>query len=107
MMTRSQFDCSRSYLGGRNPLELIQPIIFSCRDRLDESHAMHSNVGMSTPGSPNFMPVNIICPSHFGQGGRSIAVRLGSNEKSVWGMMLPLALGGTRHYLPPICWLER
>jgi hypothetical protein len=38
------------------------------------------------------MPVNIICPSHFGQGGRSIAVGLGSNEMSVCGMMLPLML---------------
>jgi hypothetical protein len=38
------------------------------------------------------MPVNIICPSHFGQGGRSIAVRPGSSEMSVYGMMLPLML---------------
>jgi hypothetical protein len=38
------------------------------------------------------MPVNIICPSQFGQGGRSIAVRLGSSEMSVYGMMLPLML---------------
>jgi hypothetical protein len=45
------------------------------------------------------MPVNIICPSHFGQGGRSIAVRLGSSEMSVYGMMLPLALSGERDTL--------
>jgi hypothetical protein len=38
------------------------------------------------------MPVNIICPSQFGQGGRSIAVRIGSSEMSVCGMMLPLML---------------
>jgi hypothetical protein len=40
------------------------------------------------------MPVNIICPSHFGQGGCCIAVRRGSSEMAVCGMMLPLALGG-------------
>jgi len=44
---------------------------------------------MSKPGGPNIMPVNIICPPHFVQGGRSIAVRLGSSEMSVCGMMLP------------------
>jgi hypothetical protein len=42
------------------------------------------------------MPANIICPSHFGQGGRSIPVRPGSSEMSVCGMMLPLELGGER-----------
>jgi hypothetical protein len=40
------------------------------------------------------MLVNIICPSHFVQGGRPIAVKLGSSEMSVCGMMLPLALRG-------------
>ena len=55
---------------------------------------MHSNVRMSKPGGPDIILVNIICPSHFGQGGRSNAVRLGSSEMSVCGMMLPLALGG-------------
>jgi hypothetical protein len=59
-----------------------------------KSHATHSNVRMSKPGGPATMPVNIICPSHFAQGGRSIALRLGSSEMSVCGMMLPLALGG-------------
>jgi hypothetical protein len=55
---------------------------------------MHSNVRMSKPGGPATMPVNIICPSHFVQGGRSTELRLGSSEMSVCGMMLPLALGG-------------
>jgi hypothetical protein len=49
---------------------------------------------MSKPGGPDIMPVNIICPSHFVQGGRSIAVRLGSSEMLAYGMMLPLALSG-------------
>jgi hypothetical protein len=54
------------------------------------------------------LPVNIICPSHFGQGGRSIAVGLGSNEMSVCGMMLPLMLQeGTRHSRRPLCRFER
>jgi hypothetical protein len=44
---------------------------------------------MSKPGGPDTMPVNIICPSHFGQCGRSIAVRLSSGVNSVCGMMLP------------------
>ena len=55
---------------------------------------MHSNVRMSKPGGPDIIPVNIICPSHFGQGGRSNAVKLGSSEMSVCGMMLPLARMG-------------
>jgi hypothetical protein len=49
---------------------------------------------MSKPGGPDTIPVNIICPSHFVQGGRSIAIKLGSSEMSVCGMMLPPALGG-------------
>jgi hypothetical protein len=40
------------------------------------------------------MAVNIICPSHFAQGGRCFEVRLGSSEMSMCGMMLPVALGG-------------
>jgi hypothetical protein len=58
------------------------------------SNAMHSNVHMSKPGGPDTVPVNIICPPHFVQGGRSIAARPGSSEISVRGMMLPLALEG-------------
>jgi len=53
-----------------------------------KSHAMHSNVRMSKPGGPDTMPVNIICPSHFAQGGRSIAIRLGSSEMLACGMMM-------------------
>jgi hypothetical protein len=55
---------------------------------------MHSNVRMSKPGGPDIIAVNIICPSHFGQGGRSSAERLRSGEKSARGMMLLQALGG-------------
>ena len=95
MMTRYQFVRCCSYLGGRKPPELIQVIIFFPVATVStKSHAMHSNVRMSKPGGPDIMPVNIICPSHFGQGGRCIAVSFGSSEKSVCGMVLPPALGG-------------
>jgi hypothetical protein len=94
MVTHSQFDRCRSYLGGRNPLELIQvTIVVPAATVSTKSHDMHSNVRMSKPGGPDTMPVNIICPSHFVQGGRSIAVRLGSSEMLAC-VMLPLALSG-------------
>jgi hypothetical protein len=90
-----RFDRRCSYLGGRKPPELIQAIIFLPVATVStKSHAMHSNVRMSKPGGPDIMPVNIICPSHFVQGGRSIAVRPGSSEMLACGMMLPLALSG-------------
>jgi hypothetical protein len=77
-------DRHSSYLGGRNSLELIQPIILVPVATFSTySHAMHSNVRMSKPGRPDIIAVNIICPSHFGQFGRAIAVRLGSSERSV------------------------
>ena len=95
MMTRYQFVRCCSYLGGRKPPELIQVIIFFPVATVStKSHAMHSNVRMSKPGGPDIMPVNIICPSHFVQGGRSIAVRPGSSEMLACGMVLPLALSG-------------
>jgi hypothetical protein len=95
MMTGFQFDRRCSYLGGRKPPELIQAIIFFPVATVStKSHAMHSNVLMSKPGGPDIRLVNIICPSHFVQGGQSIAVRLGSSEMLACGMMLPLALNG-------------
>jgi hypothetical protein len=71
-------DRHSGYLGGRNPLELIQPIIFVSTTTFSmQSHAMHSNVRMSKPGGPDTTQVNIICPSHFVQRSSSIAARLG------------------------------
>jgi hypothetical protein len=35
------------------------------------------------------MPVNAICPSHFGQRGHSITVRLSKSVNSAGDMMLP------------------
>jgi hypothetical protein len=68
------------------------------------SHAVHLNVRMSKPGGPDIRMVNVICSSHFVQGGRSIAVRLGSSEMSVFGMMLPFAFRRERDTFPsPIC----
>jgi hypothetical protein len=90
-------DRRRSDLGGRGPLEFIQPIR-SVPDKTlsTKLRAMHSNVRMSKPGGRDIMPANIICPSHFGHGGRSIPVRPGSSEMSGCGMMRPLELGGER-----------
>jgi hypothetical protein len=51
----------------------------------------HSKVRISTPSGPDTIPVNIICPSHFAQGGRTIELRLGTSGMSMRGMMLPFA----------------
>jgi hypothetical protein len=94
-----------SQVGGRNPLELIQFIIFVLTTTFSMwPHAMHLNVRMSKPGGPDIMTENIICSSHFVQGGRSTAARLGSSEISVLGMMLPFVLRRERDtFQSPIC----
>jgi hypothetical protein len=88
-------DRNYGYFGGRNPLELIQRIMSVPDAPFPMSlNVMHSNVHMSKPAGHDTVLVNIICPPHFVQGGRSIAARPGSSEISVCGMMLPLALEG-------------
>jgi hypothetical protein len=62
-------DRHSGYVGGRNPLELIQAIIFVPVATVStKSHAMHSTVRMSKPGAPDSILVNNICPPHFKQG---------------------------------------
>jgi hypothetical protein len=73
------------------------------RNRLDELARYALNVSMSKPGGPTTMPVNIICPSHFVQGGRSIALRLRSSEMSVSGIMLSPGVRRERDTLDHRC----
>jgi hypothetical protein len=62
----------------------------------------HSKVRTSNPGGPDAIPVNIIGPWQFGQGGRSIAARPGSNETRACDMMLALDQAGAQHSQSPV-----
>jgi hypothetical protein len=90
-------------LGGRNSLELIRPVIFVFTATSSvQSHKTHSKVRKSKPAGPDAMPVNIIDPRQFGQGGRSITVRLGSNEIRVRDMMLAQDQAEAQHSQSPV-----
>jgi hypothetical protein len=62
----------------------------------------HSKVRRSKPAGPDAIFVNIIGPWQFGQGGRSITARLGSNEIRVCDMMLALDQAGAQHSQSPV-----
>jgi hypothetical protein len=69
-----------------NPIPhlLVSTVTFSVRLQMT-----HSKVHMS-PADPDVTSESVIGPWHFGQGGRSSTVKLGSRERAFCDMVLPL-----------------